>query len=364
MKNKKIRMVLALLAACPLLLVACQSAGNDSASDTRDSSAGKGQVYIFNYGDYIDPDVLKQFEEETGIEVVYDTYDTNEEMYPIIESGSVRYDVVCPSDYMVERMIQNELLEEIDYDKVPNAEYISDTCREFADSFDPGNRYSIPYNWGTVGILYNSRMLPEGTITGWKDLWKSEYSDEIMMQDSLRDIYMVALKILGYSANTESESEIAEATQLLIEQKPLVYKYATDAIRDFMINESAMLGVIYSGEVLYCQEENEDLQYVVPEEGTNVWFDNWVIPKNCQNKENAEAFIDFMCRPEIGLKTFEYLHYSTPNDGTLAMMSEADKADPSVNPDEKILERCEVYHDLGDDVNRMYNRYWKAFKSE
>lgn len=187
------------MAACPLLLAACQSSGNDSASDAQDSSAGKGQVYIFNYGDYIDPDVLKQFEEETGIEVVYDTYDTNEEMYPIIESGSVRYDVVCPSDYMVERMIQNELLEEIDYDKVPNAEYISDTCREFADSFDPGNRYSIPYNWGTVGILYNSRMLPEGTITGWKDLWKSEYSDEIMMQDSLRDIYMVALKILGYS---------------------------------------------------------------------------------------------------------------------------------------------------------------------
>ncbi|WP_434309381.1 ABC transporter substrate-binding protein [Hominifimenecus sp. rT4P-3] len=338
------------------LLAGCGSAAESTGGEN-------GQVYVFNYGDYIDPEVMDLFEEETGIEVVYDTYDTNEEMYPVIESGSVRYDVVCPSDYMIEKMIQNDLLAEIDYANVPNFVNISDTCRNFSASFDPGNRYSVPYNWGTVGILYNTEMIPEGTITSWADLWDAAYLDEILMQDSLRDIYMIAFKRMGLSCNTVEEEKLAEATELLVEQKPLVYKYVNDSARDFLIGESAAIGVIYSGEVLYCQDENENLKYVVPEEGSNVWLDSWVIPKNCRNKENAEAWINFMCRGEIGMMTYEYLTYPTPNTETMKWMSEEELENEALFPPEDVLERCEVYHYLGEEMDELYNSYWKDFKS-
>ena len=339
-----------------LFMCAC---GADDGGDQPEVPAGSNVVYVYNYGDYIDPDIIDMFEEETGIKVIYDTFDTNEEMYPIISSGSVRYDVVCPSEYMVEKMLANGLLAEIDLDNVPNFQYITESCRQFAESYDP-------YTWGTVGIMYDTDYIEEGSITKWSDLWKEEYRDEVMMMDSLRDIYMVALKQLGYSANTTNEQELREATDLLIAQKDLVYKYATDAIRDFLLNESASIGVIYSGEVLYCQEEDDSLVYVLPEEGSNVWFDSWVIPANCRNKENAEAWINFMCRPEIAFKTFEYIYYATPNQGAIEMIEEEYPEfmdNMALFPDEEALAKCEIYHYLGSEADQMYNRYWKEFKA-
>ena len=356
------RLFALLLIVC-LLLSACASTDEESGEP---QDHGSNVVYVYNYGDYIDPDLIDLFEEETGITVVYDTFDTNEEMYPIISSGSVRYDVVCPSEYMVEKMLANGLLAEINFDNVPNFQYITESCRQFAETYDPGNKHSIPYTWGTVGILYDTDYIEEGSITCWADLWKEEYRDEVMMMDSLRDIYMVALKILGYSANTTDEQELREATDLLIEQKDLVYKYATDAIRDFLLNESAALGVIYSGEVLYCQEEDDSLVYVLPEEGSNVWFDSWVIPANCRNKENAEAWINFMCRPDVAFKTFEYIYYATPNQGAIDMMAEEYPElmdNMALFPDEEALAKCEIYHYLGSEADQMYNRYWKEFKA-
>ena len=356
----------AILLLSTFLLTACGGAEEEPGAAGTPSS--DNVVYVYNYGDYIDPDVLDLFEEETGIEVVYDVYDTNEEMYPVISTGSVSYDVVCPSEYMVEKMIQNDMLVPINYDNVPNFQYISDAMRGIAEEYDPGNVYSVPYNWGTVGILYNTEMIPEGELTCWADLWDEKYYDEIMMQDSLRDIYMVPLKILGYSANTTDEQELREATDLLIAQKPLVYKYATDAIRDFVLNESVAIGVIYSGEVLYCQEENEALDYVLPEEGSNVWVDSWVIPATARHKENAEAWINFMCRPDIGLLTFDYIYYSTPNQGTLDLMAEDEEYaeyldNPAFNPPEELLEKCEIYHYLGPEADELYNNFWKEFKT-
>ena len=356
-----------LLILLALMLLFVAGCGSSEGEEEAQEPTGR-VVYVYNYGDYIDPECIELFEEETGITVVYDVYDTNEEMYPVLASGAVRYDVVCPSEYMVQKLLANDMLAEINYDNVPNFEYISQVCRNIAEQYDPGNRYSVPYAWGTVGIMYNTKIYPSGSITRWSDLWKEEYFDDIMMMDSLRDIYMVPLKILGYSANSTDPDELREATDLLIEQKSLVYKYANDAIRDFLLSESAGIGMIYSGEVGFCLDEVDFLEYVLPEEGSNVWVDSWVIPKNCRDKEAAEAWIDFFCRPEIGLMNFDYLFYSTPNDGTLALMAEDPEYEdildnPAIVPSEESVSRCEVYRYLGPEADRLYNEFWKEFKA-
>ena len=276
------------------------------------SSAENGEVIVYNWGEYIDPETLSLFEEETGIKVVYDEYDTNETMYPKVEAGASAYDVICPSDYMIQKMIDNDLLAEINFDNIPNLKNIGQQYFEQSKEFDPENKYSVPYCFGTVGILYNKTMV-SGPIDSWSVLWDEQYADNILMQDSVRDAFMVALKLNGYSMNTLDETELQAAKNSLIEQKPLVQAYVIDQVRDKMIGDEAAIGVIYSGEAIYTQRENENLEYVIPKEGTNVWIDSWVIPKNAPNKENAEKFIDFMCREDIALKNFEYITYSTPN---------------------------------------------------
>ena len=270
------------------------------------------QVIVYNWGEYIDPDVIPMFEEETGISVIYEEFETNEIMYPKIKSGAIAYDVVCPSDYMIERMVREDLLAEINWDNVPNIKNIDPTYMDQSKSFDPDNAYSVPYCFGTVGILYNKTMVDE-PIDSWDVLWDPKYTDNILMQDSVRDAFAVALKRKGYSLNSTDVNELEEATADLIKQKPLVQAYVIDQVRDKMIGNEAAIGVIYSGEAIYTQWENENLEYVIPKEGSNVWIDSWVIPKNAQNKENGEKFINFLCRPDIALMNFEYITYSTPN---------------------------------------------------
>ena len=325
---------------------------------------GSGKVVVYNWGEYIDPDVLESFEEETGIKVVYDEFETNEIMYPKIAAGAVSYDVVCPSDYMIEKMIQNDLLQEINFDNVPNISQIGESYMKWSEEFDPGNKYSVPYCWGTVGILYNTTMV-EGEIDSWDVLWDEQYKDNILMQDSVRDALMVALKRKGFSMNTDSEDEIAQATQDLIDQKPLVQAYVIDQVRDKMIGDEAAIGVIYSGEAIYTQRENPNLEYVVPKEGSNVWIDSWVIPKNAENKENAEIFINYMCRPDIAYKNFEYITYSTPNMGARELIEDEDiRNSPIAFPSDEMLEGCETYHYLGDELDNLYTEYWNKVKSE
>lgn len=331
------------------------------------------ELYVYNWGEYIDESVIEQFEEETGIKVTYDMFETNEEMYPIIEAGAVMYDVVCPSDYMIQKMAENGLLTEINFENVPNVEYIDPTYMEKSKSFDPQNEYSVPYTWGTVGIIYNTKRLEELGIeapTKWSDLWDPRYDGEILMQDSVRDAMMVALKMNGHSLNSTDSAELEEAKNLLLEQKPLVQAYVVDQVRDKMLNGEAAIGVIYSGELLYLQEEAEllnldyELKYVIPEEGSNVWIDSWVIPYNAQNKENAEKWIDFLCRPDIALKNFEYITYATPNAGVFALLDEEIQNNQSVFPDDEILENCEVYQYLGTDADDMYSALWKEIKAQ
>ncbi len=322
------------------------------------------KVYVYNWGEYIDPDTISMFEEETGIKVIYDEFETNEIMYPKVESGASSYDVICPSDYMIQKMIKNNMLAEINWDNVPNAKaYIGEQYYEQAKDFDPSNQYAIPYCFGTVGILYNKTMVTE-PIDSWSILWDEKYKDNILMQDSVRDAFMVALKKNGYSMNSLDTNELETAKNDLITQKDLVQAYVVDQVRDKMIGNEAAIGVIYSGEAIYTKRENEDLEYVIPKEGTNVWIDCWVIPKNCQNKDNAEKFIDFMCKPEIALKNFEYITYSTPNDAARDLLDDSLKNSPIAFPDLTKYNNLETFLYLGDDGDALYNSLWEEIKSK
>ena len=323
-----------------------------------------GEVIVYNWGEYIDPETIEMFEEETGIKVVYDEFETNEIMYPKVEAGASSYDVVCPSDYMISKMIENDLLAELNFDNMPNAkENIGEQYYEQSKGFDPENKYSVPYCWGTVGILYNKTMVDE-PITCWAQLWDEKYADNILMQDSVRDAFMVAEKLNGFSMNTVDPAELEIAKNSLIEQKPLVQAYVIDQVRDKMIGNEAAIGVIYSGEAIYTQRENPDLEYVIPEEGTNVWIDSWVVLKNAPNKENAEKFIDFMCRPDIAVKNFEYITYSTPNEAARELIEDEDIKNSEIAfPDLSQYDNLEVFVYLGEEGDALYNEMWKEVKS-
>ena len=328
------------------------------------ATGGDNQVIVYNWGEYLDPEAITMFEKETGIEVVYEEYETNEIMYPKIQSGAISYDVVCPSDYMIQRMIENDLLAEIDFDNLPNIKNIGDTYMEQSRQFDPENKYSVPYCWGTVGILYNKTMVDE-PIDSWSVLWDEKYKDNILMQDSVRDAFGVTLKYLGYSLNSTDLDELEAAKKLLIKQKPLVQAYVIDQVRDKMIGNEAAIGVIYSGEAIYTQWENPNLEYVIPKEGSNVWIDSWVIPKNAKHKENAEKFINFICRPDIAKMNFDYITYSTPNEAGRQLIEDpALRNSPIAFPDPEELANCETFKFLGDENDALYNELWREVKSK
>lgn len=323
-----------------------------------------GEVYVYNWGEYIDPDTIEMFEKDCKIKVIYDEFETNEMMYPKVEAGAVNYDVVCPSDYMIKKMIDNDMLAEINWENIPNSKNIGAQYYETSKEFDPENKYSVPYCWGTVGILYNKTMVDE-PITKWAQLWDPKYKNQILMQNSVRDAFMVALKLNGFSMNTTNIDELQIAKQSLLEQKPLVQAYVVDQVRDKMIGNEAAIGVIYSGEAIYTQRENENLEYVIPEEGTNVWIDSWVILKNAKNKENAEKFIDYMCKPEIALMNFDFITYSTPNDAARELIEDEDIRNSKIAfPDLSEYDNLETFKYLGEDGDELYNSLWKEVKSE
>ena len=331
---------------------------------SKEDLGGTNQVIVYNWGEYLDPEVITIFEEETGINVVYEEFETNEIMYPKVQSGAIAYDVVCPSDYMIQRMIENDLLAELNFDNIPNAKNIGAEYFKQSRQFDAENKYSIPYCWGTVGILYNKTMVDE-PIDSWSVLWDEKYKDNILMQDSVRDAFVVALKYKGYSLNSTDLDELEEAKQLLIDQKPLVQAYVIDQVRDKMIGNEAAIGVIYSGEAIYTQLENPDLEYVIPKEGSNVWIDSWVIPKNAKHKENAEAFLNFLCRPDIAKMNFDYITYSTPNTAARELIEDsAVKNSKIAFPAAEELDRCETFQFLGDKNDALYNRLWREIKSQ
>ena len=359
------------MAALAVLAASVSVTGCGSSKSSADKD---NELYVYNWGEYIDESVISQFEEETGIKVIYDMFETNEEMYPFIEAGAISYDAVCPSDYMIQKMVQNDLLAELNFDNIPNIKEIDPLYLQMAStSFDPENKYAVPYTWGDLGILYNDKRLEELGIdppTKWADLWDERLSGELLMQDSIRSAFTIGLTKNGYSLNTTNPDEITVAKNDLIAQKPLVQAYVIDQVRDKMIGGEAAVGVIYSGEMLYIQNEVKELgldynlNYVLPEEGTYIFIDCWVVPKNAKHKENAEKWINFLCRPDIAKKNFEYITYSTPNKGAFDLLDADLQNNKALFPDIDNLKNAEVLQYLGDEVDDLYNEAWKEVKAE
>lgn len=323
------------------------------------SSEPKKSLYVYNWGDYIDESVIGEFEKEYGIKVIYETYATNEDMYVKIKQGGTKYDVAIPSDYMIEKMIKEDLLEPIDLNKITT---FSDIGSEFKNlPFDEKNQYSVPYLWGTVGIIYNKTMVQE-PVDSWNLLWDEKYKGEIIMLDSQRDALAVSLKRLGYSLNSRDEKELAEAKQALIEQKDLLLAYAGDNLKDMMISGEGSMAVCWSGDAIYMMTENPDLAYALPKEGSNLWFDNMVIPKGAENVEEAHLFIDFMNRAEIAERNVTYIGYSTPNNKAKELLDAEISGNKAAYPDMNSLTNFEVFLDPGDFIEK-YNQIWTEVKS-
>lgn len=324
-------------------------------------SADVVTINVLNWGDYIDEDLIGQFTEETGIKVKYTTMANNEEMLVKLQSPDCIYDVCFPSDYIIEKLVGQNLLHELDKSNIPNMENIDERFLNL--SFDPDNKYSVPYMWGTVGILYNTTMVTE-PVTSWSILWDEKYSQQIFMYDSIRDTIGVALLYLGRSINTRDEADIAAARDALIAQKPLVLAYLGDNIKESMINGEGALAVVYSGDAIWCmdpEEGNPDLAFAVPDEGSNVWFDNVVIPATSQHTAEAEAFINFLCDAEVAKANTEYIGYSTPNKAAMALLDASYTENETYNPPQAVLDLCEIFHDLGDFIN-VYNDAWSDIK--
>lgn len=318
---------------------------------------------VLNYGKYLEPEALDIFEEETGIKVEYEEYVSPENMYTKYRAGAIDYDLICTSDYMVEKLIQENEVLEINYDNIPLVSNLDQTYYDFSKSFDPENKYSMPYFFGTVGILYNKNMVDESKVNSWNILWDETYSQQIIMSDSVRDSFMVALKLLGYSLNTTDDDKLQEAEDLLIQQKPLVYSYLVDEAQDEMIAENAAMAVVYSGEAGYAMELNDKLAFSVPKEGSNMWIDSWFIPKTANHVENAEKFLNFLCREDISMMNFDYVYYATPNIKTREALDTDIQESPTIFPPKEILDNCEVLKPLDDAVTTKYGILWKEVKS-
>ncbi|ABK61032.1 spermidine/putrescine ABC transporter substrate-binding protein [Clostridium novyi A str. NCTC 538] len=326
------------------------------------SGCGKGKdtLNVYNWGDYIDESVIKEFEKEYNVKVNYETFATNEDMYVKIKKGGTDYDVLVPSDYMITKMINENMLEKIDMNNIPNYKDIPSKFKNLA--FDPKNQYSVPYMWGTVGIIYNTKLIKDN-IDSWDALWNPKYKGQILMVDSQRDAIAVALKKLGYSMNTTNKAELEKAKQELIKQKPLVHAYVGDEVKDLMTDEEGAIAVVWSGDAVTMMKNNKNLRYVIPKEGSNLWFDNMVIPKGSKHKKEAEMFINFMTRPDIALKNVRYIGYSTPNTKTLEMMTPEERNNKTAYPEDAKIKKCDVFVDLGDFI-KEYDRAWTEIKAK
>ena len=340
-----------------LVLTAGLSAGLTGCSS-------KEKIYVFNWGDYIDPGTIKAFEKEyPQYKVVYDTFDTNETMYQKLVSTNTPYDVLIPSDYMISKLISENRLNEIDYSKITNYGKIRDNLK--VTTFDPEAKYTVPYMWGTLGIIYNKEKTGDDVIDSWDDLWNEKYKGSIIMLDSIRDTMAVALiKEYGLDAINCTEAEkIEKAGKLLEEQKKLVALYGMDDIKDPMIRGNYALCVHYSGDAYAIMDESEhDLGYVIPKEGSNRWIDSMVIPTSSQNIEGAHLFIDFMCRTDIAVNNAGYIGYSTPQTEAMAELGEGYIDSEVYNPTDDQLVNTKEFIALDSSVMETYNRVWETFR--
>ena len=350
------------LVLCMVLTLGCFAGVASAKGD-------KVTLYVYNWGQYIAEgdddsiDVIAAFEEAyPNIKVKYSTYDSNESMYAKLSGGGITVDVIIPSDYMVGRMRQEGMLQELNYDNIPNAQYIDPSFRGMA--YDPEDKYSVPYTWGTVGIIYNTKYVDEADVTGWELLWNEKYADKILMFDNSRDAFGIAEYLLGYDVNTTDEAELKACADKLAEQKPVVQQYVMDQIFDAMENEEAWIAPYYAGDYLTMVEENEDLAFYRPaHQGYNVFIDAMCIPTCAQEKEAAELFINFMCSPEISAANLEFIGYSVPASASKEYMDEEVVNDPVSYPDAEELRNATSFDYLPEEVSRKMESLFMAVRN-
>ena len=321
-------------------------------------SSKKTTLYVYNWGQYISEgddgslDVIAAFEEAyPNIRVQYSTYDSNEIMYSKLANGGITVDVIIPSDYMIGRMVQEGMLEELNFGNIPNYQYIDDAFKN--TSYDPENKYSVPYTWGTVGIIYNTKYVDEADVTGWELLWNEKYAGKILMFDNSRDAFGIAEYLLGYDVNTTDEAELQACAAKLAEQKPVVQQYVMDQIFDAMENEEAWIAPYYAGDYLTMVEENPDLAFYRPTaQGYNMFIDAMCIPTCCQEKEAAEAFINFLCSPGISSANMEFLGYSVPSTAAKELMDPEVAGSEVAYPDADTLTTGTSFNYLPEETSR------------
>ena len=347
-----------------ILLLACLVMG---LATTGSAAKEKVTINVYNWGQYISDgtdgyiDVNAAFTAETGIEVNYMTFDSNETMYTKLKTGGSTYDVIIPSDYMIARLIEENMLLPLNYDNIPNAKYVMSAYRGMAH--DPTDTYSIPYTWGSTGIIYNTKYVDEADVGSWDLLWNEKYSGKILMFDNPRDAFGVAELLLGYDVNTTDPNQLQACADLLAKQKPLVQAYVMDQLYQKMEHEEAWIGVYYAGDFIMMQAENENLAFCYPKEGFNLFVDALCIPSSCQNKEAAEAYINFICRPDICGQNLDYLDYSAPIEGAKAYMDEESANNPIAYPDDATLARGKAFLNLPAETIQKMDSLWLQVKT-
>lgn len=350
-----VQATVAIIVVCALLFFAIdklQTAGTAGSSDT---------LTIYNWGEYIDPDLIDQFEEETGIHVIYETFDSNEAMMTKVQQGGSAYDIAVPSEYAIEMMMEEDLLVEIDHSKITNLKNIDPFFLDKA--FDPNNKYSIPYFWGTVGVVYNPNYIEDHlTFETWQDLWDPSLKDKVFLVDGSREVIGMGLNSLGESLNVKDEDLLRQATDRLIEMSPNVKAIIGDEITPLMINNEAYVALTFSGQAADMMWENEELEFAVPKEGSNLWFDNMVIPKTAANVEGAHQFINFMLDAEVAAQNTDYVGYSSPNAAAWELLDAEVVEDERFYPSDELRQNLEVYENLGLHWLGKYNEHFLEFK--
>jgi spermidine/putrescine transport system substrate-binding protein len=352
------RKSIVLVTAAVLLLGLISSCAAGAGSSAKKS----GEVNVYNWGEYIDESIFADFEKQTGIKVNYTTFSDNESMYAVLKTGGSNYDVIIPSDYMVSRLISENMLEKLDFTNIQNYSQIDDKYKKL--NFDPTGEYSVAYMTGIVGLIYNSKMIPDD-ITSWNSLFNSKYSGQILMFSNPRDALGIALLYHGYSVNTTNPDELNKAYELLLGQKPLVQAYVMDQIFDKLESGEAAIGPYYAGDYVTMRETNPDLKFIVPTEGSNQFVDAMCVPKGAANKKSAELFINFMCSKDVCLKNMAMTSYTTPNkDAAAEYAATLDAATSAVMfPSDDILKRCQIYVNLPQETLKLYDDMWIKLKS-
>ena len=360
--KKLVSLIVAILAMVAILFGVKNMLQAKESTEEVETSSEQQQLFLFNWGNYIDPELIKEFEAETGIQVVYETFDSNDAMEAKLKQGGTRYDIVFPSESSITKLVNQNLLQKLDHSKIKGLENISPFLLN--SPVDNGNQYTIPYFWGTVGIMVNTKYIDPESIQTWNDLWKEDFKNKVLVLDGNREALGMALQSLGYSLNSKNEDELKAAEQKLKELKPNVRAVLNEEIKTMMKLEEAPIGMGYSGDAAAVAEENPNVQYILPKDGSAVWTDNFAIAHTAVNIDGAYAFINFMLRPENAARNAEYVGYSTPNEKAKELMDPEVTSDETYYPSEEIINSLEHYEYLGNDWIQKYNEAFLDFKME